>query len=211
MKTEDLLRGLAADTRTGPGLGSGLALALCAGLAGTALLFAATLAVRANFAALLLDPRILLKFAVTLSLAGAAAALALRLSRPGAAARPAARLLLVPLLVLAIGVGTELARTPERSWMPGLVGQYAVYCVLLIPLMAAPVLGAVLLALRRGAPGHPAWAGAAAGLLAGGLGAACYALHCTDDSPLFVLAWYGLAIGAVTLAGALLGRRLLAW
>ncbi|MFD2143896.1 NrsF family protein [Ancylobacter oerskovii] len=65
--------------------------------------------------------------------------------------------------------------------------------------------------MKRGAPEHPAWAGAAGGALAGGLGAALYALHCTDDSPLFVLTWYGLAIGFMTVAGALIGRRTLSW
>lgn len=73
------------------------------------------------------------------------------------------------------------------------------------------MLGALLLALRRGAPTSPVRAGAVASLAAGAIGAALYALHCVDDSPLFVLAWYGLAIGIVTAAGAALGRRILAW
>jgi hypothetical protein len=50
-----------------------------------------------------------------------------------------------------------------------------------------------------------------AGLIAGGLAAALYATHCTDDSPLFVATWYSIAIGAVAVLGALLGRRLLRW
>ncbi|MBD3765305.1 MAG: DUF1109 family protein, partial [Rhodobacterales bacterium] len=41
--------------------------------------------------------------------------------------------------------------------------------------------------------------------------AAGYALHCTEDSPLFFVLWYGLGILVPTLAGAWLGRRLLAW
>jgi hypothetical protein len=48
-------------------------------------------------------------------------------------------------------------------------------------------------------------------LLAGGLAAALYALQCTDDSPLFIVTWYSLAIAAVTLIGTLAGRRLLRW
>ena len=58
---------------------------------------------------------------------------------------------------------------------------------------AAPLVGA-LLALRQGAPEHPAFAGAAAGLLAGAIGAACYATHCPDDSPLFVAAWWAFLV-----------------
>jgi hypothetical protein len=53
--------------------------------------------------------------------------------------------------------------------------------------------------------------GAAAGLGAGGLGAALYALHCSDDSPLFVAAWYSLAISIVAFAGASAGPRFLRW
>jgi hypothetical protein len=68
-----------------------------------------------------------------------------------------------------------------------------------------------LLALRQAAPEHPAFAGAAAGLFAGAIGAACYATHCPDDSPLFVAAWYTLAIGFAAAIGAAAGRRLLRW
>ena len=48
---------------------------------------------------------------------------------------------------------------------------------------------------------------AAAGLLAGGLAATFYAAHCFDDSPLFVVTWYSLAIAGLTVLGALGGRR----
>lgn len=211
MKTDDLIRGLAADARPTRGLGTGLALGLAVGLAGASALFALMLAPRAGMPGLIAEPRILLKFAVTLSLAAAAGWTALRLVRPGARAGEAAWLLLLPPAVLAVGVAAQLLVTPPESWMPGLMGHYALYCTTLVPLLSAPLLGAVLLALRRGAPSCPALAGAAAGLLAGGLGAALYALHCIDDSPLFVLAWYGVAIAIVTAAGALIGRRVLAW
>ena len=64
---------------------------------------------------------------------------------------------------------------------------------------------------RQGAPQNPVRAGAIAGLLAGGIGATLYAVHCFDDSPLFVATWYTLAITFVTGLGALLGARLLRW
>jgi hypothetical protein len=47
--------------------------------------------------------------------------------------------------------------------------------------------------------------------LAGGVGATLYALHCTDDSPFFVAAWYSSAIAIVTLIGYATGRRWLRW
>ncbi|QRG05759.1 DUF1109 family protein [Xanthobacter dioxanivorans] len=211
MKTEDLIRGLAADGHPGRSLERGMALGLLAGVVAAAALFVLILAPRSGLLSLLEEWRILLKFAVTLTLAAAAVILALRLSRPGADATRPVLALLLPAAVLAAGVAVELLSTPRAEWRADFIGHYAVYCVSLIPLLAAPVLGALLLALQRGAPTRPAVAGAAAGLAAGGLGAALYALHCIDDSPLFVLAWYGIGIGIVTGVGAALGRRVLAW
>jgi hypothetical protein len=54
-------------------------------------------------------------------------------------------------------------------------------------------------------------AGAIAGLAASGIAATFYATNCTDDSPLFVVVWYPLAVGFVTLIGCLSGRRFLRW
>ena len=70
---------------------------------------------------------------------------------------------------------------------------------------------AQLAMLRSAAPASPALAGAAAGLLAAASGAALYAFHCFDDSPLFVVTWYTLAALVVMAIGALAGRRLLRW
>lgn len=211
MKTEDLIRGLAADTRRQRSLESGLARALAIGLAGAFALFSLILAPRAGMPGVMMEPRILLKFAVTLSLAATSLWLALRLVRPGANARALVWALAVPAGALALGVVAEFVATPPPSWMPGLIGHNAIYCLALVTLMATPLLAAALYALKRGAPEHPMLAGAAGGALAGSLGAALYALHCVDDSPLFVLVWYGLAVGFVTAVGALIGRRLLSW
>ncbi|CAH1668886.1 DUF1109 domain-containing protein [Chelatococcus asaccharovorans] len=211
MKTDDLIRGLAADTRRERSLESGLARALGIGLAGAVALFALILSPRAGMPGLMMEPRILLKFIVTLSLAATSIWLALRLVRPGADARPLVWALAIPAGALMLGVVTELVVTPLQGWMPGLFGHSAIYCLSLVTLMAAPVLVSALYALKRGAPEHPMLAGAAGGALAGSLGAALYALHCVDDSPLFVLVWYGIAIGFVTAAGALIGRRVLSW
>jgi hypothetical protein len=54
-------------------------------------------------------------------------------------------------------------------------------------------------------------AGAAAGLVAAAAGALLYAFHCFDDSPLFVVTWYGLAMALVTSVGCLVGRKVLRW
>lgn len=211
MRTDDLIRGLAADTTREASPGRAVTVLLPVGFAVAVLLFMLLLRVRPDFLPMLATPWLPFKFALTLSLALVGLLLISRLARPGIKAGPVAITLLVPGGMMALGIAAVLGATPPESWMPGLVGHYARYCVLLVLLMGAPILAALLLALRKGAPTRPGLAGACAGLAAGGLGAALYALHCTDDSPLFVLVWYGIAIAVLTAAGALIGRRILAW
>jgi hypothetical protein len=116
----------------------------------------------------------------------------------------------VPALLVAADLAEFLA-VPAAEWGQRLIGTNAIFCLKSIPFLAAAPLFAALLALRRGAPEHPALAGAAAGLFAGAIGAALYATHFPDDSPLFVAAWYTFAIGFVAAIGAVAGRRLLRW
>jgi hypothetical protein len=84
-------------------------------------------------------------------------------------------------------------------------------CPLRILVLSAPILIAALLGLRRLAPTRPRAAGAAAGLLAGGLGATLYGLYCQETAAPFVAAWYTFGIAACAVIGALLGPRLLRW
>jgi len=114
-------------------------------------------------------------------------------------------------VLLAIGVGIELATTPVDSWSRRWLGHNAAHCLSLVPLLSIPSLPCLFLALRRAAPHRPALAGATAGLLAGSIGAVLYALTCPDDSPLFVATWYSIAIGAVAGVSAMIGNRWLRW
>src|SRR6476646_3639973 len=43
------------------------------------------------------------------------------------------------------------------------------------------------------------------------LGATVFAIHCTNDSPLFVAIWYALAIGLMSMFGLVVGRHALRW
>ncbi len=105
----------------------------------------------------------------------------------------------------------ELLVLPPDLWQVRLIGHNARICLVLIPLMSAAPLVGTLIALHRGAASNPRLAGAIAGLFAGAFGAALYATHCPDDSPLFVAAWYSLAILIVMSVGALAGSRFLRW
>ena len=95
--------------------------------------------------------------------------------------------------------------------MPRLVGHNARFCLTLIPLLSIGPLVCLLAALREGAPSSPGLAGAVAGLGASGIAATFYAANCTDDSALFVITWYPIATLIVTIAGYLIGRKLLRW
>ncbi len=108
-----------------------------------------------------------------------------------------------------MGLLAELLAMPEATWGTRLVGSNARICLLAIPLLAIAPLACLLAALRYGAPTRPGFAGAVAGLAASGIAATLYALHCPDDSPLFVATWYTIATAPVVLAGYTAGARLL--
>lgn len=211
MKTDDLLRAVVADHATRPEpVARRFAVLSALGLIGAGCLFAFLLKPRADLALELASPRVAFKLLFSVALAVVAGAHALRQTRPEAP--PGWRsALALPLALLAAAIVAELLVSPPSTWGPRLVGSNALACLGLIPLMSSPLLVAALAGLRHGAPARPARAGAIAGLFAGALGAGLYAMHCVDDSPLFVAAWYGLALVGMAAAGAALGARLLRW
>jgi hypothetical protein len=143
---------------------------------------------------------------------GAAAFVAVqRLARPGVPVRGAWAGMLAPVLLLwVLGLAAWLAAPPEAR--PQLLwGSTWRTCVFNISLIAAPLFVAALLALRGLAPTRPRHAGAAAGALAGGVGAAVYALHCPELEAPFLAVWYVLGMAVPVLLGAWLGPRLLRW
>lgn len=212
MKTNDLINALVADMPASHvRLPRRLALSLAAGAAISAVLFLSTMGLRPDIAVAVSSPRFLFKFVVTLALGASAAGLLYRLARPAVPAGLWAVAVLLAPALLAAGVSAELFIAPRETWLPGLVGTNAVWCLLLIPLLAIAPLALLMLALRDGAPTRPGLTGAVAGLVCGGVAAAIYAAHCTDDSPLFVATWYSLATAIVALAGYVAGRRVLRW
>jgi hypothetical protein len=210
MDTEQLIRTLAADNEhRAPKVGTMLTLALLVAAPLSILLFVSVLGVRPDVMTAMRNPFFDLKFAVTLSLAIPAIAISLHLSRPEALMRGWGWLLLIPVGLLAVGIGGEMMMAPQVPMMTRLMGKNSRTCLLAIPVMSLPLLAGALFGLRHGAPSRPALAGAIAGLLSAGLAATLYASHCTDDSPLFVTTWYSLATALVAAIGALLGSKML--
>jgi hypothetical protein len=212
MDTNELIKALAADTRP-PALSlssvwwgaAGLAIALAA------VVFFALLGPRPDLAAAAETPRFLFKFVVTITLAVSAFGLARALSRPGESWRKAVPYLAAAPALMAMAVILEIVLLPPDTWSGRLVGTNTIVCLTCIPLIGIGPLAMFLLALRHGAPTRPAFAGAVAGLVAGGIAATFYAAHCTDDSPLFVATWYTIAIVGLAFFGAVAADRFAHW
>ena len=114
------------------------------------------------------------------------------------------------LAILALIIG--MSDWMQSDWaMPVLMGGTALVCPWLIIVTGAPLLAMLLSVMRRFAPASPTRAGLAAGLLAGGFGAAAYAFYCGETSMMFMATWYSLGIALTALLGAIIGRYLLRW
>jgi len=212
VKTSELIAALAADPIPEPvRIGRRIVAALALGLAGAFALYALAVGPRPDLSAALGTVRFNLKFLDALALALPSLMLLARLARPEARPGALALWLFAPLALLAAGVAVELIVVPAGEWLPRLVGHNMRYCTTMIPMMAAPILMALIWAMRAGAPQHPGWTGALAGAASAGLASFLYASHCPDDSPLFVATWYPLAWLVCAAAGAWAGRRFLAW
>jgi hypothetical protein len=163
----------------------------------------------------LMTARALMFLIVKLSFAVGIVSLALvyltRLARPGGERKAPSFLVAMPFLAIVVLAAISLGFAPSSHWDKMIVGDQWLECLLSIPIIAIVPFAAAILAVRRAAPTNLARAGAFAGLIAGGVSAMAYALHCTDDSLPFVAVWYGGTIVLCTLAGAALGPRLLRW
>lgn len=134
-----------------------------------------------------------------------------RLSRPISGSLRRLWLLAVPVLLLSVIAGGELARTPSDQWSALWFGRSWWVCPWQVLMLAAPIFAGLLWSFRKFAPTRLRAAGASAGLASGAWGAALYCLHCPDVSAIYVLTWYSLGIGLAAGLGALLGPWVLRW
>lgn len=211
MNTQQLINALAADRRMSLPPAFALMRWMIPACVLAAVAMLSTAGLRDDLALVAMTPRVLFKWLLAAALIPASVGALLRLARPGINLGKWSLALFAVLVTLALGVGVELLLLPREQWMVQARGTNSTWCLRMIPLLALPPFIAAFLMLRSAAPTRPALAGAAAGLVAGAIGAALYALHCTDDSPLFVATWYGLAVLAVTGVGAIAGGRWLRW
>lgn len=211
MKTDDLIRALAADTAPEGSLRAPMLLALAGAMAVALVAVWLVLGFRADLAQAVVTPVPLMRWVLTGALAIVSARMALVLARPEG--RHEVRLW--PLAaVAAAAIGMLLwayVTTPPEGRQMAATGKTIWSCLIAIPSLSVLTVGGLFWALRRGATTAPALAGAIAGLCGSGAAAAVYAVHCTENSPLFYVTWYGLAIMGVTLVSTAVGARVLRW
>ena len=213
MRTDELIAILSRD-EPGPGEpspGRVVALVALAAFAVTLGLVVASIGARADVAAIWRVPDAIVKHVSLLLLAIALTGAFVASLKPGLRDGRFAGLALLVVAAVAVLAAVELALAPAGGRAAAVVGRNWLACLVFVPGFAVLPFVALAVAGRAGAPVDPARSGALAGLAAGALSAAAYALHCTDDAAPFLLVWYGIAIGACTLAGRLLGPKLLRW
>jgi hypothetical protein len=206
-RTEDVILDLAARPIPGPLPAAGAAGGILAGILLSVGAFLFFFGPRPDLAAALSQVPVLAKSVLPLLLAVLSAVLALASLRPGA--RLALWLLALPVLPGLVMAAQRIAK--GDGLLTETLGQTALACAFTIPILALPAIAAGLVVMRSGAPTRPALTGALTGLAAGAGAAGGYALHCTEDSALFFVAWYGLGMVTAASFGAWAGRRLLRW
>jgi hypothetical protein len=212
MKTDDLIAILADDlkpARRGM-VARWLLLGLVTGAVLSTALMMATIGPRPDLHAAMQLKAFWVKFLYTLALAGLGFAIAARQARAGRDSRNLTMALAAPVAALMVLAAIQLS-APYADTAALVMGSTWTVCPWLILMLSLPLTLCLLLAMRRLAPTRLAWAGAAAGLLAGSIAATIYGFHCPEMAAPFLLIWYTMGIAFSAGFGALLGSRLLAW
>ena len=213
MKTDDLISMLAASATPVPKAAASRRLsgALLIGVPLSFILMLAVFGLRRDLMEVMERPMFWVRLVFPIGVAAFAYLVVERLARPGVRVRSAWIGLAVPVLVIWSMAAYMLMSAPAGERPALVMGQTWRTCTANIALVALPVFVAALVALKGLAPTRPSLAGAAAGLMAGGAGAAVYALHCQELAAPFLAVWYVLGISLPAAVGALVGRRFLRW
>jgi hypothetical protein len=213
MKTDDLVAALS--TRIEPvnrrlvNWTMGIAL-LAAAVVALGLMLAG-LGIRADLMTARALTFLVLKLAFAVGVVGVSSIYLMRLTRPGGERRTSSIRIMMPFAAIVLLAAVSLGLAPSSHWDEMVMGDQWLECLLSIPIIAIAPFAIIVAAMRKAAPTNLQRTGALTGLIAGGVSAVGYALHCTDDSLPFIAIWYGGTMLLCTLAGAALGPRLLRW
>ncbi|MCK1542343.1 DUF1109 domain-containing protein [Bradyrhizobium sp. 179] len=213
MKTDELIAALSTNVEPVNRrlVGRSVGIALAVGIAVAIGITFIALGVRPDLTAPRAVIFLFLKLAFAIGTVGAASIYLTRLARPGGERKVSAGLAALPFVAILLLAAVRLGQAPSSHWSKMVMGEDWLECLISIPIIAVVPFAVVIWAVRQAAPTNLVRTGAFSGLVAGGVSAIGYALHCTDDSLPFVALWYGGTIVLCTLAGAILGPRLLRW
>jgi hypothetical protein len=213
MKTQDLITLLVNDAAAVEPNATArrFALALVWGALGAMLIMLVHLGVRADIAEAALLPMFWMKLVLVACIAASGLLTAAHLSQPGARIGLVPVVLATPVLVVC-GMEAwtllEAGTSGRAELLPGKTWNQA---PLSIFILSIPALAAAFWAMKGLAPTRLVLSGAAAGMLAGGIGAIAYSFHCTEMAVLFVGIWYFAGVLLPVAVGAALGPILLRW
>ena len=213
MKTDDLVAALSA--RIEPVshrlVSWTMGIALLAAAVVTLGMMLAGLGIRADLMTARALTFLVLKLAFAVGVVGVSSTYLMRLARPGGERRTSSIRIMMPFAAIVLLAAVSLGLAPSSHWDEMVMGDQWLECLLSVPIIAIVPFTIIVAAMRKAPPTNQERTGALAGLIAGGVSAMGYALHCTDDSLPFIAIWYGGTIVLCTLAGAALGPRLLRW
>lgn len=214
MNTDELVKMLASgDVAVAPGAGlRRYAIGLGGGLAvAVALMLGVLDGVRPDLVADVTEPMLWVKFIFVTWVALGALLGAARLARPGVELGRAPAALVVALIAMWALAAIAFVRSDPSQQHELVFGATWERCPAYIAMLALPVFVGALWAIRGMAPTRLRLAGAAAGLLAGAVGACVYAFHCAEFAAPFLAVWYVLGMLVLVPIGAWIGPRVLRW
>jgi hypothetical protein len=157
------------------------------------------------------DDMLYLKLLFSFSVVAGSLPMVRNLSIPSHPVGWVAFLAAAPFAVITILALGESALLPTKEWLHHVGNASWLKCLWQIPALAIAAFLVLAIAVRRLAPTKLVRVGASLGLVAGGIGAVGYAVHCHDDAISFVAASYSLAILEAAVLGAVVGPRVLRW
>jgi hypothetical protein len=207
--TDDLIHSLASEAgaRRNASLQAAFAVTGAASLACALLLLViSVIGVRSDLAEMAVRMPFGFKLLYTGSLVVGTSVVALYAATPGTSATA-----LLAMLPAVIFLASAVIFDPTGFPIMGRTNTAVVFCVVSILFLSLPAMLLLFVAMRKGAPTRPLFAGAVIGVLSASVGAMAYTLACKNDGTAFVAIWYTAACAIMAFVGAVVGRRVLRW
>ncbi|MEP9402525.1 MULTISPECIES: NrsF family protein [Sphingomonadaceae] len=115
-----------------------------------------------------------------------------------------AGLFLAGWVIDAAGQGVDALAT-RLMWRMG------VECLTVMSILSIPPVIALGVMMRRGAPTDRQASSVAVGVAAATWGALIFAFHCPSDDPFYIVFWYSLGVGTITLIARVILPRISRW